>query len=478
MIVHKFGGATTRTARGLETLVEVVRKSHLDEVERAKRKAKEAGELPGLVVVISAIGHTTRNLARAAELSEQGHAAQAEEALSRVLAQHQQITQALQLQETTKSEIFREFQQIVAQLSALLEGISITRELSVRTKDTFLSAGEKFSQALIERLLRERGLPVVRVEATEVIITNDDFTRARPIASEIEQRAKEKIFPHLRHAEIVLVQGFVGATRDGATTTMGSESSDLTATLLAKALAAREVIIWKTVPGIFSADPELIPKAKLVRNMTFEEADELGRRGARILFQNIASPFIDTPGLSSIRVASPKSFATRSTVIEAAVAAPRRAKPLAIATESGLTPIVLTQKNLRASAAKNPAMERRREETLRTAVSRAAFSLSTETELKLYVRREAKPDVNKELAGTGAAYKEEVPVSALSLTYRKGNGATASQDEQELASQILRSLRQFEILGHFHTENSIVTFLHEPEMIPAMRKLHRDLFGS
>jgi len=476
MIVHKIGGATTRTARGLETLVDVVRTSHLEEVQLAKRRQKTTDRLPGLVTVISAIGHTTRHLNRTAELAEQGNVALAEEALSKIVGQHLQIAQALQLLDETKSEIFHEFESILTDIRALIEGVSITRELSLRTRDSFLASGERFALALIEPLLRERGLPVVRVNAQKVIITNEEFTHATPLLPEIEQRATEIILPHLRHAEIVLIQGFVGATRDGVTTTMGNESSDLTATLLAKALHAREVVIWKTVPGIFTADPELVPKAKLIKHLSFEEADEIGRRGARILFQNIASPFIGQKSITPIRVTSPRSYATRST--EIGVNDPqtaRRIKPLAIGIESNLIPLSI-HRNIYASQTENAtASERRKREQTRSITKRAVFSLVSDSETQLLVKRDVRSSFLRELETIGTTVTEHAPISSISLTYRP---SSIPGEERELAAQVLRSLRQFELYGFFQIEKSIVALVGDSEGEAALRKLHRDIFGS
>ena len=209
---------------------------------------------------------------------------EAEESLGRTIAQHEQLATSLGIADETA--LFDRFKSISGDIAALLEGVAILRELSPRTRDAILAAGEQLAVALIEALLRDREFPVRFVDAGSVIVTDENFGHATPIIEEITSRAETLILPQLRKGFIVLVQGFSGATLDGITTTMGSESSDLTATAtLAAAMGAREIVIWKTLPGLYTADPEFVKTPKLIRSMSFDEAEEMGRtRSTRILF--------------------------------------------------------------------------------------------------------------------------------------------------------------------------------------------------
>ncbi len=494
MIVYKFGGATTRTARGLEALVGLVQTAHQEQLKLLKRRTKQPIQ-PGLVVVISAIGHTTRHLIRTAELAEQGEVLQAGDQLHRMVQWHEQLASTLHLGEAGEGDVRSALQVIVGEITALIEGVAITRELSLRTRDAFLALGEKMAMMLIAALLRARGLPVREIDARKVIITSDDFGRAIPIPEEIAKRTKELVLPRLKRSEVVLMQGFVGASRDGLTTTMGSESSDLTATLLAASLGAKEVVIWKTVPGIFTADPEIVPRAKLLRQLTFAEAEEIGRRGARVIYSKAAHPLLglsEGVGLSEevvLRVASPKTARLRSTEIRKALpTAPSRskststtaAKPkaLAIGFDPHLTPITL-----RKTAPSNPATtreerraeDRRAEDQLRRAIRAAHYSWTSNEEVHLLVNRESKPNVMRELSTLPYHISEGASVCAISVVAR---GATIPLGLDLLQVAMLRSLRACAVQAFVQVEASLVAIVPDELGPQALRKLHRDVFGT
>src|SRR5205814_53578 len=123
---------------------------------------------------------------------------------------------------------------LMSELRSLVEGIYITREFSPRTRDAFLAHGESFTLAIVYSLLADAKVAVRSFDARSIIVTNDEFSHAKPILDLTSARIRSKFLPTLRKGEVALTQGFVGATRDGVTTTMGSESSDLTATLIAR----------------------------------------------------------------------------------------------------------------------------------------------------------------------------------------------------------------------------------------------------
>jgi len=342
MIVYKFGGATTRTGRGLGAMRELVGKAHTEELRKLKRKRSPGGLMPGLVVVISAIGHTTRRLRSIAEDAESGKSLFAGGTLERIIEQHIQLTESLDLSEKIYNRTVNKFHAIAKEIASLVEGVTITRELSPRTLDQFLAKGEQFATALIAASLEAYGLPVEVCDARKVIITSAHFTAAIPDIMAIKEKAEEIVTPVLGKGNIILTQGFIGGTPEGDTTTMGSESSDLTATLLGKALRAKEVVIWKSVPGIFTADPELVPKAKPIRHLSFEEADEIGRRGVRALFQNVAQPLMNgsLDEHTALRVTAIAAKPLRGTTISRTKGNPVHSpKPVALALEENIATV-------------------------------------------------------------------------------------------------------------------------------------------
>jgi aspartate kinase len=463
MVVHKFGGALAKSRRGLEALVRIVREVSKREATRARRSGGEHG----LVLVASAIGHTTRHLARAADLAQDGKLREAEDSLDRIIVQHDQLATGLQLDR--EDRLVDRFEEIANDVRGLLEGIAIVRELSPRTRDAVLANGERFATALIEALLKEHDVPVRFVDARKVILTDEHYGHAAPILDETVDRVHRYISPHLHRGDVVLTQGFAGATRDGVTTTMGSESSDLTATLLGAALEADEVVIWKTVPGIFSADPEQVPKARLVRTLSFDEAEEAGRRGARVLFQQFAHPITAREARTKLRIATPFGTA-RQTVLQRDNSSPsgrgrsgggsRAQKPLLVVLEQGLVPLTLLHRN-GASGQRVRATKYSVEDIL----ARSIAAWQAAEHRTVVVRKEERKEIVADLARTGWRAAEPAhdrsssgAVCAVSLVVRK-------PDEKPLdamfMAQVAKSLRAFRVHALLPAGRSVIAIVDE-----------------
>ena len=154
--------------------------------------------------------------------------------------------------------------------------------------DAVLALGEDLSVLVLAAALARQGTPVQPVDAREVMRTDATFGAARPDEDEIRARAGEILLPLMGNGVVPVIQGFVGAAGDGRTTTLGRGGSDLTATLLGAALKAREVHIWTDVEGILSADPGIVPGARVLDVVGYEEAVELAYFGARVMHAGAA----------------------------------------------------------------------------------------------------------------------------------------------------------------------------------------------
>jgi aspartate kinase len=477
MLVYKFGGATTRTVRGLEHMRELVGKAYSEEFRKLKRKRTAGGTTPGVVVVISAIGHTTRRLRDIAEDAESGKSLFAGGTLERIIERHTQLADSLDLSEKIYTRTVNTFHNIAKEIASLVEGVTITRELSSRTLDSFLARGEQFATALIAASFEEYELPFEICDARKVVITNANFTAAVPDIHAVADKAKEIIIPRLEQGNIILTQGFIGGTPEGDTTTMGSESSDLTATLLGKALHASEVVIWKSVPGIFTADPELVPNAKPIHHLSFEEADEIGRRGVRALFQNVAQPLMSdlASGETALRVTAVAPKPLRGTTITQTKGNPvRMPKPIALALEQNIATVYVrkSQKPKR-KAGKQKDRLHRMEGIPAFALNRAFYYWASDTEITICFRRDERRQLFRALKDAGYEIEEERPLAALSLLVRTRD---ATQNLSVIRERLLRSLRRFPLRALLPVESSIVVLVDEDTSIEALRKLHRDFF--
>jgi aspartate kinase len=461
LLVYKFGGALARSKRGLEALVQILNEAYKLEATRARRVKKSGGVTHGIVLVTSAIGHTTRHLARAAELAEDGKLHEAEEVLERSIAQHRQLAESLGMDD--EAALLDRFEAISVEVAALLEGVAIVRELSPRTRDAILAIGERLAIELIEALLRDREFPVRAVDASDVIITDEQFGHASPLRDEIASRAEKLIVPQLRRGHIVLVQGFAGATLDGITTTMGSESSDLTATLLAAALGAKEIVIWKTLPGLYTADPEFVKAPKLIRSMSFDEAEEMGRRGARILFPSFAHPLATSDAV--LRIATPFSLPKGHTTLGREAPSTRSPKPLTLAMEQHLVLFAFPPPGSHAT-------KKQKEDAARIR-ARAVLAWDSPEQSSAIFRKEDRRAILRELSNAGMTATEGSSLAALSLIVRKHG-----DDNTALLADIARSLRPFAVHAILPSSRSIIALVADAEALSALRKLHHDLFET
>ena len=165
--------------------------------------------------------------------------------------------------------------------------------------------GERLSALLVSEHLKSRGIAARAVNAAEVIITDAVFNNASPLMDATEAKANARLAPLLNAGEIPVVTGFNGATADGRPTTLGRGGSDFSASILAAVLGAGELWIWTDVDGIMTADPRVVPDAKILAEITYSEAAELAYAGARVLHPRTLAPLVER----GIPVWSKNSFA-------------------------------------------------------------------------------------------------------------------------------------------------------------------------
>ena len=142
--------------------------------------------------------------------------------------------------------------------------------------------------------LRQLDLNSTVVEATDVIVTDEQYLQAEPLMKDVRERAATVLLPLVADGVTPVVTGFIGATADGVLTTLGRGGSDYSATTLGAALDADEIIIWTDVDGVLTADPRLVPTARLLREISYNEAAELAYFGAKVLHPKTLRPVVES----------------------------------------------------------------------------------------------------------------------------------------------------------------------------------------
>lgn len=268
MIVMKFGGSSVDTAESIERVVGIV---------RGQRHRQP-------VVVVSAMAKTTRKLLEAADTAAAGDLDLPRAwALFEELRDYHWRESHAAILPAGHAVLDAMLERCFGELRGVLEEIASEGRVTPRLADHVASFGELVSSAILSLALDtfENGLEAPWIDCRQVVITNDEFTRAKPVYEETEPRLREAILPHVQAGRVPVLGGYVGATLDGVTTTLGKEGSDFSAAIVGAAIQAEEVQIWTDVDGIMTADPRVVRMARRVRTLSFDEALELACSGAK-----------------------------------------------------------------------------------------------------------------------------------------------------------------------------------------------------
>jgi aspartate kinase len=198
-----------------------------------------------------------------------------------------------------------EIERLISDFERIARGMFMLGERPPRSVDEAVATGEKLSALMMAAHLEARGVPASAVNAAEVVVTDAVFGSASPLMAPTTERADMTLRPLLHQRRIPIITGFNGSTADGRPTTLGRGGSDFSASIIAAALNASELWIWTDVDGIMTADPRLVPEARVLGEVTYAEAAELAYNGAKVLHPRTLAPLIER----KIPVWSKNSFA-------------------------------------------------------------------------------------------------------------------------------------------------------------------------
>ncbi len=264
MIVMKFGGSSVRSAEMIRRVLAIAN----DRLDSAP------------LLVSSAMGKTTDALVMVADHAETGSRDSAFSLIDELEHAHLAAARDLVVGERGAG-LARALGVLFEELRSLAQGIFLIRECSPRSRDAILSFGERLSTLIIAAAARESGIDAELLDARTLIQTSGEFGAAAPDMEITTRRTRAKVRPRAGH--LYVTQGFIGSTEDGVTTTLGRGGSDYTATILGAALEADAVEIWTDVDGIMTSDPRVIPEARTIAIISYDEAAELAYFGARVV---------------------------------------------------------------------------------------------------------------------------------------------------------------------------------------------------
>ncbi|MGI8818968.1 MAG: bifunctional aspartate kinase/homoserine dehydrogenase I [Gemmatimonadales bacterium] len=272
--VHKFGGASLADSAAVRRAVDIIQSHHPEPA----------------VVVVSAMAGVTDALLAVAQQAEGGNERTLAPLIGQLRTRHAEAARALLPAGRARTAMLAHITEVFEELEALAGGLRRLRELTARTTDVVISRGERLSARLMAAALDAAGTKARYVDALEVVHTDNAFGQASPDFVHTDRSALAILGPIIAGGFIPVVPGFIGATPTGEVATLGRGGSDLTATLLARALGARQVSLWKDVPGLLTADPRVVPDARVIPRLHAREAAELAYYGAKVLHPRALIP--------------------------------------------------------------------------------------------------------------------------------------------------------------------------------------------
>ncbi|HRY82760.1 MAG TPA: aspartate kinase [Candidatus Moranbacteria bacterium] len=265
IIVSKFGGTSVGSQEAIEKLREIV-------LEKEERK----------IIVVSAVSGVTDLLIKAGtEAKKKGNW---KTVLADIRERHLKLIKEL--------DIVLDLSKHFKGLEAFLRGIESIGELTPRSRDYILSFGERLSSKIIESFLEKKS-KAIRINSKYLIKTNETFSSATLDMKETRKAVKKNLLPKLEEYDKIIITGFIGSTRQGEYTTFSRGGSDYSAAILANILDAKELEIWTDVDGILTANPKIIPQAKVIKNVNYREASELSYFGAKVLHPKTIEPVVE-----------------------------------------------------------------------------------------------------------------------------------------------------------------------------------------
>jgi len=268
--IMKFGGAALAKPHGLENMSELLSQKNGNKI----------------LAVFSALGKSSAILLRSAESAEAGNLSLANDILNShfddlLISSLNYINQ--EFHELLKSE----FNDLVAEVAKILKGIDLTKELTPKVKDKILAFGEIITMAIICKALESKGLNYTYIDSRRLIVTNSNYNNAEPLINPTTSKAIPVLNNAFEKHNLVITQGFVAEDEKGATTTMGFESSNLTALVLAELLSTKELTIWTDVEGIMTADPAVFANTRKYDYLNYEFAKFTAQNGLKLVYPSM-----------------------------------------------------------------------------------------------------------------------------------------------------------------------------------------------
>jgi aspartate kinase len=276
MLVMKFGGTSVGS---------------VDQINSAARIVESSVSFQP-IVILSAMAGVTDGLLDASDAAVQGRTQDRDDRLWEIRSKYERAIAELFKDRRVASELQETLRPIWEEMQKVFTGVSLLRERSTRSRDLIGSFGERLIVPVFARYLQSLGLSAREVDARELIITSEhsefmmvDFEETRKRCQKLTNMVSDGIIP--------VVTGFICSTPEGVTVTLGRGSSDYSATIVGSCVKASEIQIWTDVDGVMTADPRIVPEARVLEKVSYREAAEMAYFGAKVLHPKTIMPAVD-----------------------------------------------------------------------------------------------------------------------------------------------------------------------------------------
>jgi aspartate kinase len=449
VIVMKFGGTSVQDRAAVRRVVEIVGR-----------------ETRPRLVVVSALSKVTDGLLEIARLAEQRDSTAAAKAVRALQARHVELAGVVGAAEL-RAALLKELDATFAELAAMVGALGVVGEVSPRSRDAIVATGEVASSRILAAALEDAGQPSRWLDPRELLVTDGTHGAALPDRAATDARVRANVQPHLEAGRVGVTGGFVGASTEGLTTTLGRGGSDYSAALFGAGLAAQEIQIWTDVDGMLTADPRVVEAPRVVSRLSFDEASELAYFGAKVLHPSTILPAVGSGIpvriLNSHRPEADGTWIARETARDAA-------GPAAIACKRGLTRIdIASTRMLMAYGFLRRVFEVF--ERYRTSVD-----VVTTSEVSVSVTiddRRSLDAIVRELQAFADVTCEE----AMAIVCAVGE---ALRSDARLATQVLGALEGLPLamVSQGGSRKNVTVVLRDADVTEAMRRLHRRFFEA
>lgn len=275
-LIMKFGGTSVGSVEAIQQVIQIARDAKAD--------------WRNVAIIVSAMSGVTDKLLNGARSAASGDDSMAEQIATELNEKHFKVLEQLAPNSTQAREVI---ETLLKEFVSLCHAIRVLGEASPRAMDAIASLGERMSAPLVAVALNAAGIPANAVDTRKVLVTDAVYQFASPDMEATRLRANQVIKPLFEAGQIPVITGFIGASQEGAVTTLGRGGSDFSGAIFGVVLDAQEIWIWTDVSGVMSTDPRIEPSARTLSEVTYKEISELAFYGAKVLHPKTIRPALE-----------------------------------------------------------------------------------------------------------------------------------------------------------------------------------------